>query len=66
MAARTHAITQYLREQHDIKALVVACNTATAAAIHEVRSSHPDLLSGGGWSPPSNRLWQSPRLDMWA
>ena len=43
VAARTHAITQYLREQHDIKALVVACNTATAAAIHEVRSSHADL-----------------------
>lgn len=43
VAARTHAITQYLRERHDIKALVVACNTATAAAIHEVRSSHPDL-----------------------
>ena len=26
-----------------IKALVVACNTATAAAIHEVRSSYPEL-----------------------
>ena len=43
VAARTHAITQYLRTQHHIKALVVACNTATAAAIHEVRSSHPEL-----------------------
>ena len=41
--ARTHAITRYLREQHHIKALVVACNTATAAAIHEVRSSQPEL-----------------------
>ncbi len=43
VAARTHAITQYLCEQHGIKALVVACNTATAAAIHEVRSSYPSL-----------------------
>lgn len=43
VAQRTHAITAYLRAQHRIKALVVACNTATAAAIHEVRSSHPDL-----------------------
>jgi len=43
VAARTHAITDYLRKQHHIKALVVACNTATAAAIHEVRSSHADL-----------------------
>lgn len=43
VGARTHAITEYLRAQHHIKALVVACNTATAAAIHEVRSSHPEL-----------------------
>lgn len=43
VGARTHAITRYLREQHGIKALVVACNTATAAAIHEVRSEHADL-----------------------
>ena len=43
-AARTHAITEFLCQQHHIKALVVACNTATAAAIHEeVRSSHPEL-----------------------
>ena len=43
VSARTHAITKYLVEKHHIKALVVACNTATAAAIHEVRSNHPDL-----------------------
>ena len=43
VGARTHAITQYLLEQHHIKALVVACNTATAAAIHEVRSRYPAL-----------------------
>ena len=40
---RTHAIAQYLLAQHDIKALVVACNTATAAAIHELRAQHPHL-----------------------
>ena len=28
---------------HHIKALVVACNTATAAAIHEARARHPTL-----------------------
>lgn len=43
VAARTHAIAAYLRAQHGIKALVVACNTATAAAIHEARAAHPDL-----------------------
>jgi glutamate racemase len=47
VSARTHAITRYLREQYHIKALVVACNTATAAAIHEVRSSQPDLPTVG-------------------
>ncbi len=47
VSARTHAITRYLRAQHHIKALVVACNTATAAAIHEVRSSQPDLPAVG-------------------
>jgi len=43
VAERTHAITAYLSAQHHIKALVVACNTATAAAIHEVRARRPDL-----------------------
>lgn len=43
VAARAHAITDHLRAQHGIKALVVACNTATAAAIHEVRACHPGL-----------------------
>ena len=41
------AVARQLRDSHGIKALVVACNTATAAAIHEVRSSHPDLLLVG-------------------
>jgi glutamate racemase len=40
---RTLAIAQHLRTQHHIKALVVACNTATAAAIHELRGDHPSL-----------------------
>jgi len=40
---RTHAIAEYLLAQHHIKALVVACNTATAATIHELRARHPAL-----------------------
>ena len=43
VAARSHAIADYLQAQHGIKALVVACNTATAAAIHEVRARSPAL-----------------------
>lgn len=41
--ARSHAIADYLIATHGIKALVVACNTATAAAIHELRRDYPDL-----------------------
>ncbi len=37
---RTASIARHLRERHDIKALVVACNTATAAAIHLLRAEH--------------------------
>ena len=40
---RSLAITQHLIEKHHIKALVVACNTATAAAIHELRAQYPHL-----------------------
>jgi glutamate racemase len=40
---RTLAITRQLRQRHGIKALVVACNTATAAAIATLREQHPDL-----------------------
>ncbi len=40
---RSRAITQQLVAQHHIKALVVACNTATTAAIHVLRAEHPDL-----------------------
>ncbi len=41
--ARSHAITRYLLRQHGIKALVVACNTATAAAIGQLRQAYADL-----------------------
>jgi glutamate racemase len=40
---RSLAIAQHLVREHQIKALVVACNTATAAAIHELRQHHPHL-----------------------
>lgn len=43
VAARTHAIAQHLRQQHQIKALVIACNTATAAAVESLRAQMPDL-----------------------
>jgi glutamate racemase len=41
--ARARVITQYLQTRHQIKLLVVACNTATAAAIQTLRLEYPDL-----------------------
>ena len=43
VSQRTLAIADYLLTHHHIKALVVACNTATAAAIHGLRALHPAL-----------------------
>ncbi|MEH3087449.1 MAG: glutamate racemase [Xylophilus ampelinus] len=41
--ARTAAIAGQLRQREGIKALVIACNTATTAAVHLARAAHPDL-----------------------
>lgn len=43
VAERSLAVAQQLRDAHGIKALVVACNTATAAAIAQLRDAHPAL-----------------------
>lgn len=40
---RCAAITQYLLQEHAIKLLVVACNTATAVAIAHLRARWPQL-----------------------
>ena len=40
---RSLAVARQLRDTHGIKALVVACNTATAAAITQLRDAHPAL-----------------------
>ena len=38
------AIAQYLIEKHKIDALIVACNTATSAAIKQLRVHYPSLI----------------------
>jgi glutamate racemase len=40
---RARIITRYLLERHHIQLLVIACNTATAAAIHLLRQEFPTL-----------------------
>lgn len=40
---RSLAIAHYLLQQHDIKILVIACNTATAAAVELMRERMPQL-----------------------
>lgn len=43
VSGRSLAITVDLLERHRIKGLVVACNTATAAAVHLLRARHTQL-----------------------
>ena len=40
----TFAAAEKLMEQKPLKALVLACNTATAAAVKELRKKYPDLI----------------------
>ena len=40
----TLAAAEKLTTEYDIKALVIACNTATAAAVQQVRKAYPDLI----------------------
>lgn len=42
--ARSLNITTYLLENHNIEALIVACNTATSAAINQLREKFPSLI----------------------
>ena len=42
--ALTLAAARRLISEHPVKALVVACNTATAAAINDLRETYPDLI----------------------
>jgi glutamate racemase len=44
---RSLAIARHLMSEHAIKLLVVACNTATAAAVHLLRSNLPDIALVG-------------------
>jgi glutamate racemase len=44
---RSRTIAHYLQEHHHIKALVVACNTATAAAIKQLRQDLPNMVLVG-------------------
>ncbi len=42
--ALTLAAAEKLVTEYPVKALVIACNTATAAAIRELRAAYPDLI----------------------
>ena len=43
VTARASRVADYLVAQHGVKSLVIACNTATAAAIQVLRARWPDL-----------------------
>jgi len=40
---RAKTIWHKLRDEHHVKALVIACNTATALAIQQLRTDHPEV-----------------------
>ncbi len=65
---RSQRITQHLRTQHHIKALVVACNTATAVAIAALRQAHPDMPIIGVEPAlkPALAHSQTRRIGVWA
>ncbi len=42
--ALTLAAAEKLTREHSLKALVIACNTATAAAVSQVRAAYPELI----------------------
>lgn len=43
VSERTHRVIAHLRDHHGIDAVVLACNTATAHAIDDLRQRYPDL-----------------------
>lgn len=43
VGARALRLADFLLERHGVKALVLACNTATAAAVHALRARWPTL-----------------------
>ena len=43
VTARSRAVLHRLIQEHSVKVMVVACNTATAAAIHLLRAEYPEL-----------------------
>ena len=45
--ALTLSAVEKLLSEYPLKALVIACNTATAAAVNDVRTAHPDLIVVG-------------------
>ena len=45
--ALTLAAVEKLLSDYPLKALVIACNTATAAAVNQVRAAHPELIVVG-------------------
>jgi glutamate racemase len=65
---RARSVLQILQEQQQIKALVIACNTATALAIKVLRQENPDLPIVGVEPAikPATALSQTGRIGVMA
>ncbi|MBA2674314.1 glutamate racemase [Ramlibacter sp.] len=69
VAQRSAGIARTLVDGHRIKALVVACNTATAAAVHLLRETHGQALPVVGVEPalrPAATLTRTRRVAVFA
>ena len=66
--ARSRSLTRLFVDQYNIKALVVACNTATAAAVKLLRAEFPDLPLVGVEPAlkPAVQLSQTKRIGVMA
>jgi glutamate racemase len=68
VAGRSLAITRELVDNHGARLVVVACNTATAAAIHLLRDAHPGVPIVGiePALKPAARITKSGRVGVMA
>jgi len=68
VGARSLALARVLAHEHGAKALVVACNTATGAAIATLRQAYPGLPIVGiePALKPAQALSRSGRIAVWA
>ena len=60
-----HQITRFLVDEHDVKMVIVACNTAEAAAFDELRAADRRARAGRHRPRRAGRSCRPPRRVAW-